>query len=83
MRKLHEITDAVRRNEEVTEEELRLAVCAYDVLMVKLELDQDPKQLEKFFFAAEADPVAYIGPQNDPRDPKVAAWHKAFINFTG
>ncbi|MAL49648.1 MAG: hypothetical protein CMH18_07805 [Methylophaga sp.] len=80
MRQLHEITDAVRRNEAATEEELRLAVCAYDVLMVQLELDRDPKQLAKFFTAAEASPEDYIGPQNDPRDPKVAAWHRAFIN---
>lgn len=83
MRQLHEITDAVRRNEPVTEEELRLAVCAYDVLMVKLELDQDPKQLAKFFEASELAPDAYIGPANDPRDPGVVAWHKAFINITG
>lgn len=81
MRKLHEITDAVRRNEPATEEELRLAICAYDVLMVQLELDKDPKQLEKFFTAAELNPEDYLGPENDPRDPKVAAWHKAFINI--
>lgn len=83
MRQLHEITDAVRRNEPATEEELRLAVCAYDVLMVQLELDRDPKQLQKFFFAAEAAPDAYLGPENDPRDPGVAAWHRAFIKVGG
>lgn len=78
MRELHEITDAARRNEPATEEELRLAVCAYDVLMVQLELDKDPKQLAKFFTAAEASPEDYLGPANDPRNPDVVAWHKAF-----
>lgn len=33
MRTLSDITDAARRGEAVTEEELRLAVCAYDVFI--------------------------------------------------
>jgi len=80
MRTLQQITDATRRNEEATEEELRFAVCAYDVLLAQLELEQDPKQLQKFFIAAEADPRAYIGPTNNPLNAEARDWHKAFIN---
>lgn len=80
MRTLHEITDAARRNEPATEEELRLAVCAYDVLLAQLEVENDPKQLEKFFAASTRAPLQFIGPANDPRDPDVVAWHRAFIN---
>lgn len=80
MRTLSDITDAARRGEPVTEEELRLAVCAYDVFIAQLELEKDPKQLAKFFVAAESDPREYIGPANDPDNPEVVAWHKAFIN---
>lgn len=36
MRSLEDITDAVRRNEPATEDELRLAICAYDVLLAQL-----------------------------------------------
>jgi len=80
MRTLSDITDAARRGEPVTEEELRLAVCAYDVFIAQLELEKDPKQLAKFFVAAESDPREYIGPANDPDNPEAVAWHKAFIN---
>jgi len=77
MRTLSDITDAARRGEPVTEEELRLAVCAYDVFIAQLELEKDPKQLAKFFVAAESGPREYTGPANDP---EVVTWHKAFIN---
>lgn len=80
MRTLQQITDAARRNEPATDEELRLAVTAYDVLLAQLELDKDPKQLQKFFVAAESDPRAYVGPANDPANAEARDWHKAFIN---
>lgn len=80
MRTLQQITDAARRNEPVSELELRFAVCAYDVLLAQLELEKDPKQLQKFFVAAEADPRAYIGPANNPLNAEARDWHKAFIN---
>lgn len=80
MRTLQQITDAARRGEPATEEELRLAVCAYDVFIAQLELEKDPKQLQKFFVAAEAVPREYIGPANDPDNQDAVDWHKAFIN---
>jgi len=80
MRTLQEITDAARRNEEVTPRELIYAVCAYDVFLADIDIDQDTRILTKFFIAAEADPKEYIGPENDPFDTKVNEWHKAFIN---
>ena len=80
MRTLQEITDACRRCEPVTGEELMYAVCAYDVLLAQLELERDPKQLQKFMVAAEADPRVYIGPANDPLNAEARDWHKAFIN---
>lgn len=78
MRSLEDITDAVRRNEPATEDELRLAICAYDVLLAQLQLDKNPVLLAEFFKAGEADPLTYIGPANDPRNPEAVAWHKAF-----
>lgn len=80
MRKLQEITDAARRGEPATEDELRYAVCAYDVFVAQLELDKDPKQLQKFFVACESDPREYIGEANDPARKEVREWHRAFIN---
>lgn len=78
MRSLEDITDAVRRNEPATEDELRLAICAYDVLLAQLQLENNPVLLAEFFKAGEADPSTYIGPANDPRNPEAVAWHKAF-----
>lgn len=83
MRTLQEITDAARRNEEVTPEELQYAVCAYDVFLSKIDIDQNTVILTKFFIAAEMDPREYIGPDNDPKNPEAVAWHKAFINIGG
>ena len=80
MRTLQEITDSARRNEPIPWVELQFAVCAYDVLLSQLDLENDVPKLTKFMVAAEADPVEYIGPANNPQDPEVAAWHKAFIN---
>lgn len=80
MRTLQEITDAARRGESATEDELRFAVCAYDVFVAQLELDRDPKQLAKFFIAAESDPREYLGEANAPTRADVQAWHRAFIN---
>ena len=79
-RTLQEITDAARRNEPITPQELRYAVCAYDVFLSKVDLEQNVEQLQEFFIAAESIPLEYIGPANDPNDPNVVNWHKAFIN---
>lgn len=78
MRTLDEITTAVRRNEPVTDEELRYSVCAYDVLLALLELDKDPVRLKQYMTAGDMCPREYIGPANDPSEPSVQEWHKAF-----
>lgn len=79
MRTLDDITTAVRRNEPVTEIELRMAVCAYDVLLAALDIPGNPVQLQKYFIAGDSDPVEYVGPENDPRNPESVKWHWAFI----
>jgi hypothetical protein len=79
MRTLDEITTAVRRAEPVTTEELALAVCAYDVLLAKLEVDKNPVQLQEYFVAGDNDPAEYIGPENDPRNAESVNWHKTII----
>ena len=81
MRTLQEITDAARRNEPITDNELRYAVCAYDVLLFQLDLSKDYKQLKKFMIAADMDPREFIGPANDPRNPYAVNWHKTTINI--
>lgn len=44
MRTLTQITDAVRRGEEVTTDELRYSVAAYDVMVAKFNIQQDPRK---------------------------------------
>ena len=78
MRTLNEITSACRRGEPVTEEELRYAVCAYDVMVAQFEIENHAVLLEKYFVAAEMDVKEYVGPNNDPNDPEVQKWHRAF-----
>lgn len=79
MRTLDEITTAVRRNEPVTDEELRYSVCAFDVLLSLLELDKDPVRLKQYMIAGDMCPREYIGPANDPENPDAREWHKAFL----
>lgn len=79
MRTLDEITAAVRRAEPVTTEELTLAVCAYDVLMAVLKVENNPVQLQEYFVAGDTDPLTYIGPANDPGNPESVHWHKTMI----
>lgn len=79
-RTLDQITTAARQGLPVTETELRLAVCAYDVLMAKLKVPENPVQLAEYFKAADTAPELYLGPNNDPRELGVKEWHEAFIN---
>lgn len=79
MRTLQEITGAVRSDSPVTREELAYAICAYDVLLNKLKVEENPAQLAEFFIAAEADPREYIGPANDPLNEEVREWYKTFM----
>lgn len=81
MRSLTQITNAVRRADEATEQELRAVIVAYDVLLVKMNVQQDPEMLKQFFKAAESDPEEYIGWENDPRNPEAIEWHRAHINM--
>lgn len=79
MRTLDEITTAVRRNQWVNKTELLFAVVAYDVLMSKLKVENNPVQLQEYFVAADSDPWKYIGHDNDPRNPESVHWHKTMI----
>ncbi len=81
MRTLTEITNAVRRGQDVTEEELRYAVVAYDVLIAKLHITQDKQMVEEFFKASEGDPREYIGWVNDPANPEAVDWHTNHVNI--
>lgn len=83
MKTLSEITDAVRRNEAVTEEELRVAVVTYDVLMARIDVTRYPEAMAEFFKATNGDPREYYGHENAPDNPEYAEWHKAFVNVTG
>lgn len=78
-RTLDEITTAVRRAEPVTTEELTAAVCAYDVLLSRLDLPSDPVRLHEYFAAGDSDPRTYYGPENDPGNPDAVHWHKTMI----
>lgn len=77
MRTLSEITAAVRQAEPVTEEELRYAVVAYDVMVAQMELPNDPARLYHYFQAADNDPRAYIGEANDPAFAGAREWYRA------
>ena len=77
MRTLERITTAVRRNEEVSDEELRYCVAAYDVFLAKIEMAANAVMLHEFFIAAEACPKEYIGWANDFKNPDFVALHKA------
>lgn len=76
MRTLDEITTAVRRNEPVTVDEMRLAIVAYDVLMAKFEIEKYPKLLHEYFVAGDSVPGEYVGDANHPDDADAVAWHK-------
>lgn len=80
MRTLQEITDAVRRGEEANGEELRYAICAYDVLLHELKIAETTTMVGTFATAATMKPNEYIGWDNDYKNPEVVAWHKAAIN---
>lgn len=77
MRSLSEVTAAVRQGEEVTEDELRCAVVAYDVLIAQLDLPASAVQLMRYFQAADADLRDYIGEANDPDEPTAREWYAA------
>jgi len=79
MRTLDQITTAVRRSESATILELTYAICAYDVLMSKLKVEEIPTQLQEYFIASDSDPKKYIEWVNDPVNADAVAWHKAFI----
>lgn len=79
MRTLDQITTAARRDEPLTEKEARYALCAYDVLLAKLDVSQNPAQLQEYFLAGDNCPRNYIGDANDPQNPDVVEWHKINI----
>lgn len=72
---LEQITSAARRGEELTVDELRFAVCAYDVLLAQLQLDRDPEQLHAYFGASTTPPELYLGENNHPDNPDFREWY--------
>lgn len=80
MRTLDAITAAVRQGQDVTEEELRYAVVAYDVLVASLNLPNNPDQLRHYFQAAESDPRVFVGEANDPAFAGAREWYAAMHN---
>lgn len=79
MRTLDEITTAVRRNEPVTTDEMRLAIVAYDVLMAKFNIEKYPALMHEYFIAGDAVPEVYVGAANHPDNADAVAWHKGNI----
>jgi len=79
MRTLSQITTAVRTREPFSVAELKYAVVAYDVLISRLEVANDPKQLQKYFEAAEVDVRSYVGPENDPENAEACEWYRSMI----
>jgi hypothetical protein len=80
MRTLNQITGAVRRGEEVTDRELRMAVCAYDKMCAQFNLAEQPDQLAQYFEAAEANPEQYVGLDHSPDNPTFVKWYSENVN---
>lgn len=78
---LSEITEACRTGKALTESPsshtLRLAICAYDVLLSKLHVELTPAYLAEYFKAAESKPTEYIGWNNNPGNPEFLEWYAA------
>ena len=79
MRTLDEITTAVRRNEPVTTDEMRLAIVAYDVLLAKFNIENYPTLMHEYFLAGDAPPDGYVGEANHPDNANAVEWHKMNI----
>ena len=77
MRTLNDIVAAVRSRQEVTEDELRYAVVAFDVLLSQMDLTNDLAKLTLFFEAAEQNPRTYIGEANNPDKQAAVEWYTA------
>jgi hypothetical protein len=75
MRTLDEITRAARVDGDVTPEELRRAVVAFDVLISQLDLPRSPEMLAQYFKAAAHDPIAYAGWANSSDNPEFIYWY--------
>ena len=83
MRTLEEIVGAARTNEELTAEESRYAIVAFDVLLAQMALEHDAVRLKKWFIAAESDPRVFVGEANDPQNAEAVAWYRAMIGVGG
>lgn len=82
MRTLNDVVAAVRLGQATTEEELRTAVVAFDVLLYALDLPNDPERLRAYFKAAEMDMLEFIGPNNDPNSEEQRKWYAAMQRVT-
>jgi len=78
---LTEVTEAARLGEPLTNDELRFAVCAYDVLIAQFKVERYVDQLQEFFVAGEAVPEEYLTPANHPDNPDFVTWYRTFLNL--
>ncbi len=76
MRTTEEITAAARVGGELTEKEMRYAICAYDVLLASGKIEKDPVFLAEYFKAATSSPEEFIGHVNSPDNPEFVEWYK-------
>lgn len=80
MRTCNRIVDAVRRNEPVTEEEMRFVIAAQDMILAQataaLRMYQETEVL-KLYFQSTMKPVdEFVGHDNSPYNPEFVKWHK-------
>ena len=83
MRTLFEITTAARLNDEVTMDEMRYCIAAYDVMVSRLRLGEDQVRLKEYFKAADCDVRKYCGEEHDPNNADAVAWYRAFSKVGG
>lgn len=77
MKTLDQIVEAVRSGGVATEDEMRHAIVAFDVLLYKLNLPGDMVRLQEYFKAADLPPAEYYGEDNSPDNPGAVAWFRA------
>jgi len=81
MRALNRIVDSVRRNESATEDELRMAICAQDILIAKavaaLKEHGHTELIAEYFKASAVSADLYVGWENSPENPDFVKWHRA------
>lgn len=70
MRTLTEVTEAVRTNQRATEGELRLAICALDIILATQ--DENPEAFAELSDLPLTESVTW---ENSPANPEFVAWY--------